>query len=112
MKKISVLILLAILFFCTSNLVAGDGDEKPVFKSLKCGICHKADTGRAYPSLKAIATTYKGDNEKLEKYLKGNAEPIVNQENGKKMERYIEKTKALSEEELKQLVEFILSYKE
>lgn len=112
MRKYSALILLAILFFCVSNLMAGDGDEKPVFKSLRCNICHKADTGRAYPSLKEIATVYKGDSEKLEKYLQGDAEPIVNKEKGKTMERYIEKTKALSEEELKTLVDFILSHKE
>ena len=112
MRKNSALILLAILFFCASSLMAGDGDEKPVFKSLKCNICHKADTGRAYPSLKDIATAYNGDSKKLEKYLQGDSEPIVNKEKGKSMERYIEKTKALSEDEMKTLVDFILSHKD
>lgn len=112
MKKYSALILFAILFFCVSNLMAGDGGEESVFKSLKCGICHKADTGKAYPSLKEIAGDYNGNSEELEKYLKGNAEPIVNQEKSMTMGKYIEKTKALSDDDIKALVEFILSHKE
>jgi cytochrome c551/c552 len=112
MRKYCALIFLVTLFLCASNLMAGDGDEKPVFQSLNCGICHKADTGKAYPSLKEIAGAYNGDKEKLEKYLKGNGEPIFNQEKGKSMERYIEKTKALSDDELKSLVDFILNHKE
>lgn len=110
MKKYSAMILSAILFFYASNLMAGD-DEKPLFKSLKCNICHKPDTGKVYPSLEEIATTYKGNSEKLEKYLRGEADSIVNKEKSKTMERYIEKTKALSQEELKSLVDYILSYK-
>lgn len=110
MRKYSTLVLFAVLVFCVFNVAAED--EKPVFKSLRCGICHKADTGRAYPSLKEIAAVYNGDSKKLEKYLQGGAEPIVNKAKGKSMERYIEKTKALSEEELKSLVDFILSHKE
>ena len=112
MKKYSALLLMAILFFCTSNLLAGDGDGESVFKSLKCNICHKTDTGKAYPSLKEIAGAYNGNSEELEKYLKGDAEPIVNQEKSKTMEKYIEKAKALSDDEMKDLVEFILSHKE
>jgi cytochrome c551/c552 len=110
MRKYSAVILLAIFGFCAFNVVAED--EKPVFKSLRCNICHKADTGKAYPSLKEIAKVYKGDGEKLEKYLKGDAEPIVNKEKGKSMDKYLEKTKALSEDEMKELVDYILSNKE
>ena len=110
MRKYSVLIFSAILIFCALN--TGAEEEKPVFESLRCGICHKADTGRIYPSLKEIATAYKGNSEDLKKYLHGESESIVNQEKSKIMERYIEKTKALSKEELKSLVDFILSNKE
>lgn len=110
MKKHSALIVFVILIFCAFNVTAEE--EKPIFKSLRCNICHKADTGRAYPSLKEITKVYNGDSKKLEKYLQGKAEPIVNKEKGKSMDRYIEKTKALSDEEMKSLVDYILSNKE
>lgn len=106
MKKYSALMLSAVLFFCVFNAAAED--EKPVFKSLRCGMCHKADTGKSYPSLKEITEVYKGDQEKLISYLLGKSEPIVNKEKSKTMERYIEKTKALSEEELKSLAEYMM----
>lgn len=108
MRKYSTVILLVIFSFCAFNVVADD--EKPVFNSLKCNICHKPDTGKAYPSLKEIATGYNGDQEKLTSYLQGKSEPILNKKKGKSMERYIEKTKALSEDEMKSLVEYILSH--
>ncbi len=108
MKKYSVLIILVILFFCASNIMAGDDDEKTVFKSLKCGICHKVDTGKAYPSLREIATVYNGDREKLISYLQGKSAAIVNEEKSKTMEKYLEKTKALSDDELKSLAEYMM----
>jgi cytochrome c551/c552 len=110
MRRYSALMLLAILVLCASNVTADD--EMPVFNTLRCGICHKAETGKTFPSLREITTAYKGDSEKLEKYLQGKADPIVNQEKSKTMERYIEKTKSLSEGERQALVEFILSHKE
>ena len=110
MKKYSALMLPAILVLCTFNVASGD--EQPVFKSLRCGICHKENTGKTYPSLKEITKVYKGDSEKLETYLHGKADPIVNQEKSHTMDKYIEKTKALSENEMKSLVEFILSHKD
>lgn len=110
MKKYSVLVLFVFLVLCTFKISAED--ENPVFKSLKCNFCHKADTGRAYPSLKEIAMAYDGDSKKLEQYLQGKAEPIVNKEKSKTMERYIEKTKVLSEDEMKSLVDYILSCKD
>jgi cytochrome c551/c552 len=110
MKKCFTLILLAITVLCSFYIAAED--EKPVFKTLRCTICHKPDTGRAYPSLKAIAAAYNGDAEKLEKYLQGEEEPIVNKEKAKSMTRYIEKTKALSPDELKSLVDYILNFED
>ena len=110
MRKYYALILLSILFFCAFNVQAGD--EEPVFETLRCGICHKADTGKSFPSLKEIAMAYNGDQEKMISYLKGESDPIVNQEKSKTMERYIVKTKALSEDEQKSLAEFILKHNE
>ncbi len=110
MKGYLILILFTILIFCSFS--AAGADEKPVFNSLNCGICHKADTGKAFPSLIEITKAYNGDKEKLIKYFQGKSDPIINVEKAKSMEKYIEKTKALSEEELNSLVEFILSHEE
>ena len=110
MIKNIALALFVILFCCVSGV--GAGDETDVFKSLGCGICHKVDTGKSFPSLKEIAKAYNGDNEKLEKYLNGKEAPIVNKEKSKTMERYLEKTKALSKDMMKSLADFILSHKD
>ena len=110
MKKYYALILFAITVLCSFYVAAED--EQVVFKSLRCTICHKPDTGKAYPSIKDIATAYNGDSQRLEKYLQGEEEPIVNSEKAKSMTRYIEKTKALSPDELKSLVDYILSHKD
>jgi len=110
MRKYSALILFASLFFCAFYVQASD--EEPVFETLRCGICHKADTGKSFPSLKEIAKAYNGDKEKMISYLKGESDPIVNQEKSKTMERYIVKAKALSEDEQKSLAEFILNHKD
>jgi len=109
MKKYSTLIILTILFFGAPDIMAGDDGEKTEFKSMKCSICHKVDTGRAYPSLMEITKAYNGDREKLMSYLQGKSAPIVNEEKSKTMERYLEKTKALSEDELKSLAEYMMS---
>jgi cytochrome c551/c552 len=103
------MILLGVLFFCTFS--AFGADEKPIFNALNCGICHKADTGKAFPSLIEITKAYNGDKEKLTGYLQGKSEPIINTEKAKSMEKYIEKTKALSQEEVGALADFILSTK-
>jgi cytochrome c551/c552 len=110
MKKVTILILFMILTFCA--FIATGEEEKPIFKSLNCGICHKADTGKAYPSLIEITKAYNGDKDKLIKYFQGKSEPIMNLEKAKSMEKFLEKTKALSEDELNSLVEFILSHEE
>ena len=110
MRKYSVLILFAIMFFCAIYVQAGD--ENPVFDSLRCGICQKADSGKAYPSLNEITKAYNDDQWKIIRYLKGESDPIVNQEKSKTMENYREKTKSLSDDEVKSLADFILSHKE
>jgi cytochrome c551/c552 len=109
MKKYIVPVLLMIFAFCSFSAIAAD--EKPVFKALNCGICHKADTGKAFPSLVEITKAYNGDKEKLINYLQGKGISIVNIEKSNSMEKYIEKTKALSQEELNALADFIISNK-
>ena len=109
MTRYYCMILSAILFFFAFS--AFGADEKPIFNALNCGICHKADTGKAFPSLKEIAQAYNGDKEKLTGYLQGKSDAIINTEKAKSMEKYIEKTKGLSPEEVGALADFILSNK-
>ena len=85
-------------------------DGKAVFDTLHCGNCHRVDTGSVNPSLKEIARTYKEKENQLQSYLKGEAESVVNPEKGNRMKRYIEKTKALKDEERKALADFILKH--
>ena len=51
---------------------------------------------------------YQGKEEQLVKYLKGESEAIVKPEKANLMKRHIEKTKKLSEADLKALVDFLL----
>jgi cytochrome c551/c552 len=83
-------------------------DGRTVFESLRCGICHKADEGKSNPSLAEISKAYNRDEARLTVYFRGEAEPVVNKEKSGLMKRYIEKTKALSREDLKSLVGYVL----
>ncbi|MFH1293720.1 MAG: c-type cytochrome [Pseudomonadota bacterium] len=102
------------LVFLTGFLLVGFNvsaqDGKAVFETLRCGGCHRADKGSANPPLKEIARMYKGKESQLLNYLNGEADSIVNPEKGDRMKRYIEKTKALKDEERKALSEYILSH--
>ena len=74
-----------------SGLQAEDGRE--IFNSLACGRCHKADIGRAKPSLKDIALS----ELRLLYYLNGEAESLFSPEKGDRMKRYVDKMKVLSD---------------
>ena len=101
-------VILAALLLLGVNVRAEEG--KMLFDSLRCGICHKVDTGKSTPSLKEIARSYKEKENQLLDYLEGKAEPIINPERGGTMKRYIEKTRGLKEDERKALSGFILSH--
>jgi cytochrome c551/c552 len=103
-----------VLFFTTVFVIsfapafADQGEE--AFNSLRCGSCHKTDAGQTNPSLKQIAKGYCGKESQLIGYLKGESDSIISPEKGGMMKRYIEKTKALSDEQRKALVGFILAH--
>lgn len=105
MKKVVFFLFGCVILF-SGNGVAGDGSA--VFEGLRCGVCHKADTGQRNPSLKEIARVYNTKGEQLISYFKGQAEPVVNPDKSSTMNRYIEKTKAFTEEDRKALAQYIL----
>jgi cytochrome c551/c552 len=100
------IVILAVFVLFGFRVQAMDGQG--VFDFLHCGNCHKVATGKTNPSLKEIARSYKGKEDQLANYLRGESESIVNPAKGDMMKRYIEKTKTLTEDERKALADFIL----
>ena len=107
MKKFGIWIISAVCIVAMNTARADDGEA--IFKSLGCMSCHKKEsTSKVNPSLTEISQAYQGKEEQLIKYLKGESEAIVRPEKSNLMKRKIEKTKMLSEADLKALVDFLL----
>lgn len=107
MKKAGIWIISAFCILAISAAYADDGEA--IFKSQGCKSCHKKEsTSKVNPSLTEIATAYQGKEEQLIKYLKGDTEAIVRPEKSNLMKRQIEKTKKLSEADLKALTDYLL----
>ena len=104
------IIIIALFGLMVYGLSATADEGKDIFESLHCGICHKLDNGQVTPSLEAIAQAYKGNENQLISFLKGEAEPIVNPSKGAFMKKQIEKTKTLRETELKALANFFMGF--
>ena len=106
--KYFLAIAVAAFFLTGLNVYAEDGEG--TFKSLHCNICHKPDTGKTFPSLKDIAAAYKGREDQLLKYFKGESESVVNPQKMGSMKSFIEKTKKLEDDQRQGLADFILSH--
>jgi cytochrome c551/c552 len=98
-----------ILLLSVTPGLAGEAGET-VFHSLKCGICHKADTGKTNPSLKDLSQAYNEKEDRLVQYLKGEADPLVASEKAEIMKRYLEKTRALSDVDRSALAKYIIGF--
>ena len=99
---------ISILLIMALNIAEAEEGET-IFKSQGCSSCHRQkSTSKVNPSLTEISTTYQGKQEQLIQYLKGESEAIVRPEKSKMMNRQIEKTKKLSDADLKALVDFLL----
>jgi len=83
-----------------------------VFESQGCGVCHKPSGGVANPSLIDISKNYTDREGQLIKYFKGEAEPVINPQRAGIMKPHLEKTKALSDADLKNLADFIMNHKQ
>ena len=104
--KNAILVIVSSLVLLSAGLAGAQGDA--VFQAQRCGVCHKPDTGKTTPSLKEIAQAYMGKEGQLVQYIKGEAGPIIRAEKSSTMNRYIEKTRLLTDEERKALAGFIL----
>ena len=107
MKRIGIWIISAVCMVAMNTARADEGET--IFKSQGCMSCHKREsTSKVNPSITDISQAYQGKEEQLIKYLKGESEAIVRPEKANLMKRYIEKTKMLSEADLKALVDYLL----
>ena len=110
MKTSAAILVIFLSLFFVSALSADDQGEA-IFKSKGCIFCHKQKmTSGTIPSLFELAKAYKGKNEQLVRYFKGEADPIIKPERSVVMKRQLRKTKALSDSERAALVDFILSH--
>jgi cytochrome c551/c552 len=110
MKKIPFMVLSILLWV---SLCLGAETGEPLFKSLGCMSCHHQEkTSNVNPSIMDIAQVYEGKEQQLAGYLNGQGAAMVKPEKAGMMKRYVEKTKALTEQERAALVEFILGHKQ
>ena len=75
-----------------------------------CTACHLPDQKVIGPSIAEIAKTYKEKNGSIVAFLKEEAEPIVDPSQYETMKTNFAITKKMSDEELKALEEYILSF--
>jgi cytochrome c len=106
-QKLGLFVLAGVILVAV-NVAAGDGAA--VFESQRCGICHKPDISKTSPSLKEIALAYHGKGEHLIKYLKGEAEPVIETGKANMMKGALVKAKALSDVDRKALADFIMGH--
>ncbi|NPA58571.1 MAG: c-type cytochrome [Aquificae bacterium] len=107
MKKLIATAVLGVAISATGALAV---DGAALFKSKGCAACHQPATDTVGPSLKKIAQAYKGKEADLIKFLKGEAEPIVDPAKFNVMKPQLNATKGMSDEELKALVEFMMKH--
>ena len=124
MKKVVFVLVSILVFSCkkepeviTNVLV----EEKPnITKELgkelfegkgMCYTCHKEDTKIIGPSIKEIATIYTEKKASISIFLQGETDPIVDPTQYEIMKANFEITKTMTEEELKALEAYMLSFK-
>jgi cytochrome c551/c552 len=107
-KKVSIFVLGILLI---SPLSFGGENGEAIFKSLGCMSCHHPEkASKINPSLVDIAQTYQGKQQQLTGYLNGLSAAMVKPEKAGMMKRYVEKTKALTDQERVAIAEFILGH--
>ena len=106
---IKTLIVLGILLI--APLSFGEDNGEILFKSMGCMSCHHPEkTSSVNPSLADIAQAYQGDQQQLADYLNGQGAARVKPEKAGMMKRFVEKTKALTDQERVAVADFILGH--
>jgi cytochrome c len=107
MKKL-VLSALSVAVLAAGSFAA---DGKALFQQKGCTACHQAAADTVGPALKKIAGAYAGKEADLIKFLKGQGKAIVDPAKEAVMKPNLNTTKAMKDDELKALAQFILSHK-
>jgi len=124
MKKIFFITLLGLQFSCkkepevvtnvlveeTPNITKELGKELFEGKGM-CFTCHKEDTKIIGPSIKEIAKIYTDKKASISIFLQGETDPIVDPTQFEIMKANFAITKTMTDEELKALEEYMLSFK-
>ncbi len=97
MPKTTILCLCtALLLACGVGVLRADSGEasgETMFRTLRCTGCHKLEGKGVGLSLKQIAKGYSGQAGRLNSYLAGQAEAMLNPAKARVMARHIKKTK-------------------
>jgi cytochrome c len=75
-----------------------------------CFACHKPDQRIIGPSLQEIAKIYKSQNGDIVEFLKGKSDPLVDPKQYEVMKTNFAITKSMSDEELKALEAYIMTF--
>lgn len=110
MRSLYVLGLVLLFGFMVSAGSAAAGEGNAIYDSMKCGMCHKPDKKTAAVSLAEIVKTYQ-DKEKLLKFFNGETKPLIESEKWGMMRGQLTKIQGLSEQEKKDLAEYIMNTK-
>ena len=109
MKKVTIIVL-GILFVAPMSYGGENGEI--LFKSMGCVSCHRLEKASTInPSLADIAQAYQGKQQQLIGYLTGQGAAMVKPEKAGMMKRFVEKTKALTDQERAAIADFILVHK-
>jgi len=86
-----------------------DVDGKKLFMENGCVACHNLDKKTVGPSIKEIAAAYKDKKDQMIKFLKEEADPIVDPPQFAVMKPNLAPTKKMSDAELKALVDYFMN---
>jgi cytochrome c len=90
--------------------VAAPSPGEELYKTSGCTACHKVEGKLVGPSIKDIAAAY-ADEASLTAFLKGESKAIVDPAQEAVMAPQLEVTKKMSAEDLKLIVDHIMSHK-
>lgn len=122
MKKIVLLVFIGIFISCKKETETNYGQPKHDETSVNvsgeelfsgkgtCTACHLPDQKVIGPSITEIAKIYKEKNASIVSFLKEEAEPIIDPSQYETMKTNFAITKQMSDEELKALEEYMLSF--
>ena len=105
------LICITVVGLLSVAVGVGAQDGQAIFKAQGCASCHRpTSSSKVNPSLTDIAQAYRGKENQLLSYLKGESDPIVKPEKASLMKRHLKKTEALSDQDRKALADYLLSH--